>query len=47
MLNDNIQSMRMCKTLVKKGYLDLECELKNEVFVHGKDRDLALFLRSK
>lgn len=46
-LNDNIQSMRMCKTLVKKGYLDLECELKNEVFVHGKDRDLTLFLRSK
>ena len=46
-INDNIQSLRMCHTLVKKGYLEVECELKNEVFVEGKDRDLTLFLRSK
>lgn len=46
-VNDNKQSLRMCQMLVKKGYLELECELKNEVFVHGKDRDLTLFLRSK
>jgi hypothetical protein len=45
-VNDNIQSLRMCHTLVKKGYLEVECELKNEVNILGKDRDLTLFLRS-
>lgn len=45
-VNDNVQSLRMCHTLVKKGYLEVECELKNEVNILGKDRDLTLFLRS-
>ena len=45
-LEDNTQSLRMCNLLVQKKYLTLECKLKNEVCVNGKDRDLNLFLRS-
>jgi hypothetical protein len=46
-VNDNKQSLRMCQMLVKKGYLEIECELKNEVNILNQDRDLTLFLRSK
>lgn len=40
---DNLQSIRMCEILVKKNYLRIETELKNEINVNNKDRDLIYF----
>ena len=42
-LKDNEQSIRMCQILVKKNYLKVETELKKDIYVNGKDRDLVYF----
>tara|TARA_B100001094_G_C18072473_1_gene740805 strand:- start:392 stop:931 length:540 start_codon:yes stop_codon:yes gene_type:complete len=42
-LRDNDQSIRMCQILVEKNYLKVEAQLKKDIYINGKDRDLVYF----